>query len=292
MSDEPADILRFAVDAHRNGGVALATLVEVRGGAARSLGAQVAVASNGRYCGYVSGGCVEAAVAAEALDAMEEGRDRIVQFGDGSTFFDIVLPCGGGMAVAIHLLRSDDPLREVLSQVERRLPSALRYTPRTGKLRVEAVGPDKACWRGDDFLTAFRPRTRLLLSGQGLEADAVARLGRAAGFDIHRADHHMAAEQVAAAIDRFTAVALLHHDLDAEAILLDVALQSPAFYIGALGATRTHRRRVERLKASFSEIEIARIRAPIGVFGPARDSSSLALSILADVAAVRHLVHP
>jgi xanthine dehydrogenase accessory factor len=52
------------------GGVALATLVEIRGGAARALGSHVAVAADGRFCGYVSGGCIEAAVASEALDAM------------------------------------------------------------------------------------------------------------------------------------------------------------------------------------------------------------------------------
>ncbi|WP_333631001.1 XdhC family protein, partial [Agrobacterium cavarae] len=83
-SDYPAEILRFALNALDGGGAALATLVEIRGGAARSLGAHLAVSSDGHYCGYLSGGCIEAAVAAEALKAMEEGRDRVVKYGEGS----------------------------------------------------------------------------------------------------------------------------------------------------------------------------------------------------------------
>jgi xanthine dehydrogenase accessory factor len=89
-------------------------------------------------------------------------------------------------------------------------------------------------------------------------------------------------------IDAFTAVVLLHHDLDIEETVLTRALASPAFYIGALGSTRTHRRRLERLRSSGTPSEsFDRIKAPIGLFGPTRDSTSLALSVLADVAAAR-----
>ena len=94
-------------------------------------------------------------------------------------------------------------------------------------------------------------------------------------------------------IDRFTAVVLLHHDLDLEETVLERALTSPAFYIGALGSSRTHRRRTELLRvAGVSSENIDRIRAPIGLFGPTRDAASLALSVLADVAAARLEVFP
>lgn len=89
-------------------------------------------------------------------------------------------------------------------------------------------------------------------------------------------------------IDPFTAVILLHHDLDAEEQILLAALKSDAFYIGALGSVRTHRNRADRLESrDVSRETIERIRAPIGLFGPTRDATSLALSILADVAATR-----
>jgi xanthine dehydrogenase accessory factor len=132
--DNPADVLGFAAEAVGCGGAALATLVEIRGGAARALGSHVSVAADGRYCGYVSGGCVEAAVAAEALQAIAEGRDRLVKFGEGSPFFDIVLPCGGGISVAIHVLRDENILREALSHLIDRQAVGLSYEPKSQTL--------------------------------------------------------------------------------------------------------------------------------------------------------------
>lgn len=285
-TDDPAELLRFAIDAHRRGAAALATLVDIRGGAARALGAHMVVAADGRFCGYVSGGCVEAAVASEALLAMAQGRDRMVKFGDGSPFFDIVLPCGGGISVAIHVLKDVGALRHVLERLERRQAAGLAYSPE--RQALEPVEPlPRTCWLERDFLTVYRPRTRVLISGQTIEAQAVVRLAEASGYDVI-AVAPGGVRPVADIIDPFTAIVLLHHELDAEAAILETALASPGFYIGALGSTRTHRRRVERLRAmAFRRDDIARIKAPIGMFGPTRDATSLALSVLADIAAAR-----
>ncbi|NNH64516.1 XdhC family protein [Rhizobium laguerreae] len=285
-TDDPAELLRFAIDAHRRGAAALATLVDIRGGAARALGAHMVVAADGRFCGYVSGGCVEAAVASEALLAMAQGRDRMVKFGDGSPFFDIVLPCGGGISVAIHVLKDVGALRHVLERLERRQAAGLAYSPE--RQALEPVDPrPRTCWLERDFLTVYRPRTRVLISGQTIEAQAVVGLAEASGYDVI-AVAPGGVRSVADIIDPFTAIVLLHHELDAEAAILETALASPGFYIGALGSTRTHRRRVERLRAmSFRRDDIARIKAPIGMFGPTRDATSLALSVLADIAAAR-----
>ncbi|MGO4113907.1 XdhC family protein [Rhizobium ruizarguesonis] len=285
-TDDPVELLRFAINAHGLGAAALATLVDIRGGAARALGAHMAVAADGRFCGYVSGGCVEAAVASEALLAMAQGRDRTVKFGDGSPFFDIVLPCGGGISVAIHVLKDVGALRHVLDRLERRQAAGLAYSP--GQQALKPVDPlPRAQWLEQDFVTVYRPRTRVVLSGQTIEAQAVARLAEDSGYDVI-AVAPGGVRPVADIIDPFTAVVLLHHELDAEAAILEIALRSPGFYIGALGSTRTHRRRVERLGAmAFRKDDIARIKAPIGMFGPTRDATSLALSVLADVAAAR-----
>ncbi|TBB80784.1 XdhC family protein [Rhizobium ruizarguesonis] len=285
-TDDPVELLRFAIDAHGLGAAALATLVDIRGGAARALGAHMAVAADGRFCGYVSGGCVEAAVASEALLAMAQGRDRTVKFGDGSPFFDIVLPCGGGISVAIHVLKDVGALRHVLDRLERRQAAGLAYSP--GQQALKPVDPlPRAQWLEQDFVAVYRPRTRVVLSGQTIEAQAVARLAEASGYDVI-AVAPGGDRPVVDIIDPFTAVVLLHHELDAEAAILEIALASPGFYIGALGSTRTHRRRVERLRAmAFRRDDIARIKAPIGMFGPTRDATSLALSVLADVAAAR-----
>lgn len=286
FADNQAEILGFAIEAAQNGGSALATLVEIRGGAARALGAHVAVASDGRYCGYVSGGCVEAAVAAEALEALAEKRDRIVKFGEGSPFFDIALPCGGGITIAIHVLRDTDVLKDALGDLARRKSLALGYRPETESLeRIDEI-PARSGWRGKDFVCVYRPVTRVVISGQTGEAEAIRRLAEASGYDLTLVGPG-ASSQVSA-IDACTAVVLLHHDLNLEDDLLRRALLSPAFYIGALGSTRTHRRRLDRLKSIGMPSEaFDRIKAPIGLFGPTRDSTSLAISILADVAAAR-----
>lgn len=286
VGDAPADIVGFAVDAwHQGRRVALATLVDIRGGAARALGAHVAICGDGRFCGYVSGGCVEAAVAAEALEAMEEGRDRLVRFGDGSPFFDIVLPCGGGISVVIHVVRDVAPLEEVLHRLDGREAVGLRYSHEKQSLAIAEV-PSRAGAQAADFLTVYRPLTRVAISGRGAEAEAVARIAAASGWMVERMDDAQSTQSDA--LDSFTAFVLLHHDLDAEQKMLEIALGSSSFYIGALGSMRTHRRREVMLRAAgYSEADIARIKAPIGMFGPTRDAQSLAISVVADIAACR-----
>jgi xanthine dehydrogenase accessory factor len=284
-TDEPGRILRLAEQWFAEGAVATATLVDIRGGAAKPLGSQMAVAADGRFCGYVSGGCVEAAVATEAMAAMAEGRDRMVMFGDGSPFFDIVLPCGGGITIAIHLLRSVEAIRDINRRLERREQAALRYSPISQSFQM-ADATARSQWLEGDFLSVFRPRTLVAISGQTLEAEAVANLAEASGYDVTWLDGDVA-------IDQFTAIVLLHHDLEKEGRALDAALRSEAFYIGSLGSTRTHRKRIARLIGGGRDRkDIDRIKAPIGIFGPTRDATSLALSVLADVAAARLVTYP
>ncbi len=285
VGDQPADILQFALDAFDEGGVALATQVDIRGGAARALGSHVAIAADGRFCGYVSGGCVEAAVASEALVAMAKGKDRSVTYGDGSPFFDIVLPCGGGITIAIHVLRDAEPMRRILDCLADRMPAALRYSPGSQLLEF-CECPERTCWQGAEFFTVYRPVTRVVISGMSMEAEAVARLATTSRWDVVRQsafEHNLTGM-----MDAFTAVVLLHHDLDAEERILDAATASSAFYVGALGSTRTHHQRSQRMKArGFLRQDIDRIKAPIGIFGPTRDATTLALSVVADIAASR-----
>lgn len=217
-TDDPAEILRFAAEETTRGGVALCTLIDIRGGSARSVGAHVAVAVDGRFCGYVSGGCVEAALASEAVKAIEEGRDRVVTYGDGSPFFDIVLPCGGGITIAIHLLRDAGVLRHVLETLEEREVAGLDYDIEAGELRVARTVPARVVRAEGSLTTVYRPRTRLAFSGQAGEAEALARLAEAAGYDVVDL---RAEATLDAAVDAFTAVVLLHHDIDAEERVLE-----------------------------------------------------------------------
>lgn len=282
LTDDPEEILRFACEALDAGiGCALVTIVEIRGGAARSLGAQMSVRSDGTFRGFVSGGCVEASVAAEAVPAIEKGIDRYLLLGEGSKFFDIVLPCGGGITLAIHVLRQGEPLREILNRLKARQRTALRYDPSRQRLSLVDDAESAELLEGC-FVRNYRPRPRIVIAGQSIEAEATASLGIAAGYDVVR----IAGSLTADIIDRDTAIALLHHDLDREIPTLARALAGEPFYIGALGSGTTHARRCEMLRAAgTSEADIGRIKAPIGIFAKARDANSLALSVLADIAA-------
>lgn len=224
-SDNPGDIFGFAIEAFRFGGAALATLVDIRGGAARALGAHMAIAANGRFCGYVSGGCVEAAVAAEAVQAIAHGSDRTLALGEGSPFFDVVLPCGGGISVAIHVLRNDNVLREVLSGLSARRPVSLHYSPQFQRLMISDKLTERSGWHDDEFASVYRPQTRLVISGQAGESEAVRRLAVAAGYDVRVVDSSLLRTQRSIEIDPFTAVILLHHDLDMEADILNRRLR-------------------------------------------------------------------
>lgn len=288
VTDDCVEILRFAADSFDSGlGSALVTLVEIRGGAARSLGAQMAVRGDALHCGYVSGGCTEAAIAAEAAAAIATGSDRYLRLGEGSKFFDIVLPCGGGITVTIHIIRDSTSLRNVLSRLNCRDRVGLIYDPTSQSLGSTGFAGHSG-WHEGRFVTAFRPKPRIVLSGGSIEVETGARLARASGYEVYSDTRPTSPLADHGAIDEDTAVAILHHELDREIPTLKAALAAKPFYIGALGSHRTHERRVEELRRrGYLDSDIARIKAPIGVFGKARDSASLALSVLADIALAR-----
>jgi xanthine dehydrogenase accessory factor len=284
-TDTAFDVFEFAIDARQVGNmVALCTLVEIRGGSARPLGSHMVVANDGRYCGYVSGGCTEAAIAAEALQAIATGHDRFVLLGEGSPFFDIVLPCGGGITVAIHVVRDIEPICSVIEHMKHRKDAQLSYHPGRQHLSLGSTRSETG-WNGDEFVTCYRPAVRVLLSGRTLEVETAAKIAQAAGYEVVLYDK---AGFDASLIDVDTAVALLQHDLELELPVLEASLEGKPFYIGALGSARTHEKRVQLLRERGHSIEtIDRIKAPIGLFGRARDAQSLALSVIADIAACR-----
>ncbi|MBP2490913.1 xanthine dehydrogenase accessory factor [Rhizobium leguminosarum] len=286
VTDDAAAIINYAADGADCGlGSALVTLVEIRGGAARALGAQMAVRGDGSFCGYVSGGCTEAAVAAEAMAAIGRRTDRYLRLGEGSSFFDISLPCGGGITLAIHVVRDARPLRQVLAALDDRRRIALRYDPDTQTVTaVRAPTGAVSSWSDNSFLRIYRPNLRLILCGRGIELKATTQIAVASDFEVFAFDQ-TARDFEASMIDQETAVAVLFHDLDQELPWLEAGLREKPFYIGALGSTRTHERRCETLRElGYSPTQIGRIKAPIGMFGPTRDANALALSVVADIA--------
>ncbi|MRH98213.1 XdhC family protein [Agrobacterium tumefaciens] len=285
MTDDSEAIVNYAADgAETEFGSALVTLVEIRGGAARALGAQMAVRGDGSYCGFVSGGCTEAAVAAEAIAAIAKGMDRYLRLGEGSQFFDVILPCGGGITLAIHVIKDLEPLRQILVALERRKRIGLRYDP--AAQTISAINSPKSAassWIGASFVRFYKPSLRLILCGRGIEVEATERVALASSLEVFSFERR-SDEFDRTGIDQDTAFAVLFHDLDRELPMLETALRHKPVYVGALGSKRTHARRCEALWAlGYTPAQTSRIKAPIGMFGPTRDANSLALSVIADV---------
>jgi xanthine/CO dehydrogenase XdhC/CoxF family maturation factor len=98
------DILKAAEDWRKNGRkVALATVVETWGSAPRPVGSNLVIDGEGNFLGSVSGGCVEGAVVTEALDVIENGKPRMLEFGVADeTAWKVGLSCGGKIRVFVE----------------------------------------------------------------------------------------------------------------------------------------------------------------------------------------------
>ncbi len=306
--DDPQSVFDLLALGHADGiAGALLTITGVIGGAPRSIGAQMAVLADGRFCGYVSGGCVEAAVASEAIAAIEGGRDVTLRFGEGSPFLDIQLPCGGGIDILVHV-RPDPQMVETARQhIKARQVFSLAFCPQQSSAELSPLSPARARseWRRSRFVRHYHPLTRLVLIGEGPELVALTRLGKAAGLPVEAFatgdssagfSRAAGAEVVSVAgtalptlpVDPFTAVVFLLHDRSKETRLLEAALQYEPFYLGALGSRRTHAARLARLAdAGVNQDRLARLRGPIGLFGPTRTASALAVSVLGEITDAR-----
>lgn len=279
---------------------ALVTLVGIQGSAPRTLGTQMAVLADGRYCGYISGGCLEAAVAAEAMRIMRQNKAEIIRFGAGSRFLDIRLPCGGGIDLHFAPITDSALVAHANGAFKRRQPFALDLTDNGIGL---ADTREKANRGTVLFRRTYRPPLRLLLVGAGAELVALSRLACAAGLAVTCLSSDPACLDAASAagaraeplandvpahhLDQHTATVFLFHDHERELPLLVSALAHPGFYVGALGSQRTQQARRLALKAAgMSEKTIDRLHGPVGLFGPTRDAASLAISILAEITAL------
>ena len=308
------------------GRAALATVVQTWGSAPRPVGSQLAVSGEAEIAGSVSGGCVEGAVVAEALEALEDGRPRLLEFGvSNEEAFAVGLACGGtirvlvepvgvGAGPRVELVRdlcaaraARKPVAYVveLESWSRLLADGAAGAPLGAEVR-RALTADRSGFAeiedGRWFVGVHNPPLRLAIVGAVHIAQALAPMARAVGYDVTVIDprdafasearfpgERIAAEWPDAALaahglDARSAVVTLTHDpkLDDPAIV--AALGSEVFYIGCLGSTRTHAKRVERLReAGFDDRAVARLHAPIGLDIGAKSPAEIAVAILAEL---------
>ena len=298
--DLAADALALLAEGEAAGmGGALVTLTDADGGP-RAVGAHMAVLADGRWRGHLSGGCVEQAVAAEALDALAASEGRVLRLGEGSPLIDIRLPCGSGLTLWIGVAPPVGWAASVLDALAERRTVSARLRP---DWAIDAT-PVATGWQAHAFHRLYRPPLRLLILGSGPEALATATLARAAGLETHLlAMRGELAERAAAAgllydsattpvcpperVDAATAVLCLTHEAEWDVPFLASALATPAVFVGALGSPRTHALRLEVLAGmGVAAADAARIRSPVGLVAGTRDSRSLAVSVLAELMAV------
>ena len=305
-------------------GAALATVVETWGSAPRQAGSQLAISGNGQIMGSVSGGCVEGAVVTEAMDAMADGVPRLLTFGvSDETAFSVGLACGGTIRVLVEPVGDEGghrlavPLLEavVAARAERK---ALAYAIHTGTWtrQLLTAGADAAAdarFRADRsgmeedgrFIAIHNPPLRLIVVGAVHIAQPLLIMARACGYDPTLIDprgtfgsaERFPGETIledwpdealtALAPDARTAIVTLTHDTKLDDPAIRIALGSPCFYLGCLGSTRTHAKRVDRLRdAGFSETQIARIAAPVGLNIGAKTPAEIAVSVMAQITQV------
>ena len=290
LSDDP---LTAALDCHDP---VLAIITGIIGPSYRPMGEIMAFCGD-RQVGSLSSGCIETDLARHARQSLQDGP-QVVRYGEGSPWFDLQLPCGGGLEITLIPRPCPDLLADIVMARAERRPAALCITP---DLDLRRCDPGPTGPMDGGFRIALVPPPRFLIFGQGPEAVVFADLVRAAGYPhlVLAPDAQTLAQAKAQGcatrplhwpalpadldIDARSAVVLFFHDHDWEPPILARALASPAFYIGAQGSRRARDMRLDRLRQLGVTDGLDRLHGPIGLIGSARDPRVLAVSVLAEV---------
>jgi xanthine dehydrogenase accessory factor len=218
----------------------------------------------------------------------------------------------GGRAAEITLLEGAAPGAKLLFEEDGTVSGSLGAPALDDEARraaEELLWTETSELRGPMFVDLIAPAPRLILFGAVPIAAALCSLGKVTGWRCYVVDPRRRfatperfpdAEQVIAAwpeeafaalggIDPATSIAVLTHDPKLDDAALAIALRSPARFIGAMGSRRAQEARRERLLAlGFSDEEMARMSAPVGLDLGSVSAEETALSILAEVVASRH----
>ena len=310
------DYPALALEWHRSGrGAVLATVVETWGSAPRPVGSQLVIDRDGAMEGSVSGGCVEGAVITEAMEAIEDGKSRLLDFGvSDDEAFAVGLACGGRIRVLVEpvggvlpeallaeLVEARAKRRQIAYVVDlqsdsRRLAGREEFADR---FRLDRSGVEED---GRTFVAIHNPPLRMVVVGAVHIAQPLVMMARACGYDptlidprpVFGSEERFTGYPIlddwpdealeAHGLDARTAVVTLTHDPKLDDPAIKVAIRSECFYLGCLGSKRTHAKRVERLVAEgFNEAEIARIHAPVGLNIGALSPAEIAVSIMAQI---------
>jgi xanthine dehydrogenase accessory factor len=297
---------------------ALATVVETRRSAPRPLGSRLAVSKSGLLFGSVSGGCVESDVALQAREVIAAGEPRLLPYGIADEDARSVgLPCGGEIDVFVAPVSDAEligRLRQAVEAGERGRLTTVVAGDRAGEMQLELDGgadadrPGLVQENGQTlFVEPLAPPPLLLVIGAVDLAESLCALAGQLGWRSAVADPRRSLLTAArlpsagslldgwpedtlarAGTDDHTAVVVLAHDEKIDIPALSWALRSDAFYVGALGSRRTQSLRRERLlEEGVPEADLSRLNGPAGLDLGGESVEETALSILAEIVAVR-----
>ena len=299
---------KWAAAGHR---FALITVARTWGSAPRPPGAWMILRDDGQVQGSVSGGCIEDDLIRRAAAGEFIGSaPRLLRYGvtaDEAHRFG--LPCGG----TLELVLEPAPDAALLEQLAQRIGTGQlvhrRVALATGAVSLEGGSAgDSQQWDGQTLVTLHGPAWRLLIIGAGQISRYLATMAQALGYRVYICDPRSeyadgwdvpGTERIAAmpddavtelGLDPRSAVVALTHDPKLDDLALLEALKSPAFYVGALGSQANNRKRRERLLQYFdlSQAEVDRLHGPVGLPIGSRTPPEIAVSILAEMTAVKN----
>jgi xanthine dehydrogenase accessory factor len=272
-------------------------------------GALLAVRDDGRVLGSVSGGCVEDDLIHRVRQGERAAHPDLITYGvtkEEAARFG--LPCGGTLRLVQEPLQETAWIDELLVRTQRHQLVARTLDLRTGAVTLAEASRDAALrYDGVTLTSVFGPRWRLLAIGAGQLTRALADMARALDFEVlvcdPREEYIDSFDIVGARLlsgmpddvvlelrpDAHTAVVALTHDPKLDDMALLEALKSDAFYVGALGSRSNTARRKERMALfDLTPEEIARLHGPIGLDIGSRTPAEIAVSILAEIVAVKN----
>lgn len=316
MEDLDTVVLRVACEWQGAGlAVVLVTVAQTWGSSPRPPGSLMAINDRGETVGSVSGGCIEddlihrireggvqAACASRLPTVLRYGisADQAHRFG---------LPCGGTVELVLEVVSEHSRLGELLAACQERRCTERILDLHTGEVVLrQGLRDGVPRLDGAHLVTWLGPQARLIVIGAGDMARYLCQMALCLGFEVvvcdprvaHRASWSMGTVKVTHEMpddlivrmqpDARTAVVALTHDPKLDDLALIDALQSDAFYVGAIGSRRNTVQRRQRLKEHFdlSDAALARLRGPAGLYIGSKTPAEIALSILAEVVAAKN----
>ena len=290
--------------------VLLVTVVKTWGSSPRPEGAMLAVRDDGLVVGSVSGGCIED----DLIDrtrrlGMNQTAAETVTYGvsaDEARRFG--LPCGGTIQLVVEPLAKSSGMRALLREIEAGHLVARRLDLLTGEASLHpANAVDGLAFDGKTLTTIHGPRYRMLVIGASQLSKYLAQIAVGLDYQVTICDPREEYTETwdipgvtlvrtmpddtakAMRLDERCAVVALTHDPKLDDLALMEALKSPAFYVGALGSRANNaKRRVRLLEFDVTPQEIARLHGPIGLYIGSRTPPEIAVSILAEITAVKN----